>query len=86
MTRAQALRVIALASQVEMALVRRDAVAGALLAQAARAVAEGPAADRLRAASDLSRATDLTADEPARKVAQALNRVALQEAQAAALR
>ena len=85
MTRDDALRILSLASQVEMALVRRDPVAGPLLAQAVRAAVGLHGADYLAAATDLSRATDLSTNEPARKVAQALTRLAVQEAQAAIL-
>ena len=72
-----------------MALVRRDQVAGPLLAQAARAAPEGLAADVLTRAAGMAREIDLTGDDydanAARKAVQALNRIASQEAQAAAL-
>ena len=77
---------IALVSQCEMALVRRDAVAGPLLAQAARA-AGGLAGGRcLEVAARIVREVELAEHPAARKVAQALTRIALQEAQAAVLR
>jgi len=84
-TRDEALRILSLASQVEMALVRRDAVAGPLLAQAARAAAGCEGGEHLAVAAELSRSTNLASDYSARKVAQALTRLAVQEAQAAAL-
>lgn len=76
-------------SQAEIALVRRDPVAGSLLAQAARA-AEGLAPGRaLAAAASLARSVDLGSRAPAaaaaRKVAQALCRLALQQAAGALL-
>jgi len=85
-TRSEAARIVALASQCEMALVRRDPVVGPLLAQAARA-ADGLAGGRsLALAARLVREVDVATHEPSRKVAQALTRVAVQEAQAALLR
>lgn len=89
MTRADALRLVTQLAAVEMALVRRDPVAGPLLAQAARAAAGLPPGALVAAARDVSRAVDLCADGPAarsaRKVAQALCRAAAQSAQAALL-
>ncbi len=85
MTRDEALRILSLASQVEMALVRRDPVAGPLLAQAARAASGLSGGEHLKAAADLSREANLAIDYSARKVVQALTRLAVQEAQAAAL-
>lgn len=84
-----AVRLAALCAQAEIALVRRDPVAAALLAQAARA-AEGLApAEELAAAAALARRVDLTERAPAsaacRKVVQALCRTALQSAQAGLL-
>ncbi len=87
--RGDQVRLLATLAQCEMALVRRDAVAVALLAQARR-MAEGLPADPLvAAAADLSRTTDLSQPTPAaraaRKVAQALCRAALNETEAALL-
>lgn len=89
MTAADALRVAHLGAQAEIALVRRDAVAGPLLAQAARAAGgSGPGA-ALDAAMALVRGLDLAAAGPAaaarRKAAQALCRIAVQEAHAVLL-
>jgi len=85
----EALRIVGLASQAEIALVRRDGVAGPLLAQAARAAAGRAGGEALASAARLARAVDISSrDEgPAacRKVVQALCRLALQEAQAAVL-
>ncbi len=83
MTLADHLRVVALAAQAEMALVRRDEVAGPLLAQAARAAAATPAGPVLAAAADAVRARG--GDEATRRAALSLCRIGLQEAQAAAL-
>lgn len=85
MTREQALRILSLASQVEIALVRKDPVAGPLLAQAARAARGLSCAAHLEAAARLSRGSDPTKDHALRKVLQALTRLAVQDAQAAAL-
>jgi len=80
---ADALRVATLAAQCEMALVRRDAVAGPLLAQAARA-AEG-----MTSAAVLDEAARLVRggvdDEAVRVASLALCRMGLQEAQATLL-
>ena len=54
--RADAIRVVALTAQAEMALVRRDEVSGALLAQAARAAEGTSAAAVLAEAGRLMRA------------------------------
>ena len=78
-----ALRVVGLASQAEMALVRRDAVAGALLAQAARAAEGTPAGPLLSEAARLERAEP--GREAVRQAALSLCRMGLQEAQADAL-
>jgi hypothetical protein len=69
-----------------MALVRKDRVAGPLLAQAARAADGLAGGQTLAVAARLVREVDISDHEPARKVAQALTRVASQEAQAALLR
>lgn len=83
MSAADEVRLAAVLAQCEMALVRRDAVAGALLAQAARhadGMAGGPAA---ACAAALARASG---DDPAaRKVVQALTRAAVIENDAALL-
>lgn len=83
MSDADALRVVTLAAQAEMALVRRDAVAGPLLAQAARA-AEGTPTEQL-----LTEAASMVRGEPdreaIRQAALSLCRIALHEAQAEAL-
>jgi hypothetical protein len=65
-----------------MALVRRDPVAGPLLAQAARAADGLPGGPSLALAARLVR---LPADDAVRKAAQALCRIGAQEAQAAVL-
>ncbi|MFN8108874.1 MAG: hypothetical protein U0Y82_03385 [Thermoleophilia bacterium] len=79
-------RLIAALGAVEMALVRRDAVAGPLLAQARRAAEGHPAIDTLHIAHDIARTVDLTqrtdAADAARKVCQALTRAAVQMVQA----
>jgi hypothetical protein len=68
-------------AQCEMALVRRDAVAPALLSQAARHAAGLPSGELVAAAARLARATDLAGRDPsqqaARKVVQALCRAAM---------
>jgi hypothetical protein len=85
-TPAEALRVAGWAAQSEIALVRRDPVAAALLAQAARAAAGLPPGPALEAAARLVRGTDLADRSPGpaavRKVAEALCRVAGQRASA----
>ena len=78
-----ALRVVALAAQAEMALVRRDAVAGALLAQAARAADGMPSGPALAEAARLVRTEP--GREAVRQAALSLCRLGLQEAQAQAL-
>ncbi|MEW6583077.1 MAG: hypothetical protein AB1416_09990 [Actinomycetota bacterium] len=89
MTRGDALRVVGLCAQADIALVRRDPVAAALLAQAARAAAGMAGGDALAAAAATARAVDLTDRSPGpaacRKAVQALCRIALQDAQAAVL-
>jgi hypothetical protein len=84
---ADALRLAVALGAVEMALVRRDPVAGPLLAQAARAADGLPQGPLLAAAAALSRRVDLAGagegEAAARKVAQALCRAAAQEVQAA---
>jgi hypothetical protein len=83
-TRAEAARIVTLTAQAEMALVRRDPVAGPLLAQAARAADGLPPAPVLAAAAALARGDDPTDDAPAsaarRKVVQALCRAGAQVA------
>lgn len=85
----EAVRLVAALAAVEMALVRRDAVAGPLLAQAARAAAGLPVHGLLVQAARITRTVDVTGAEPgqraARKVAQALCRAAAQRSQAALL-
>ena len=80
MNAADALRVVTLAAQAEMALVRRDAVAGPLLAQAARAAEGSPAAQPLQEAARLVRAAPER--EAVRQAALALTRMGLHEAEA----
>lgn len=83
MTAADALRVVTLAAQAEMALVRRDAVAGPLLAQASRAADGTPAADPLAEAARLVRAAPER--EAVRQAALSLTRMGLHEAEALVL-
>jgi len=83
MSLADELRVVALASQAEMALVRRDAVAGPLLAQAARAAQGMSCGPVLEAAAGCVRAG--FDEEAVRRAALSLCRMGLQEAQATAL-
>ena len=89
MRRTDALRLVAALGAIEMALVRRDEVAGPLLAQAARAAAGTPVADWVAEAARLVRAPEFFTDDPTcaarRKVAQALCRASAQAAQAAVL-
>lgn len=87
---ADLVRLTASLAQCEIALVRRDAVAAALVAQAARhadGMTSGPAA---AAAARLARASDPAGTSPeeaaARKVVQALVRSAAIEAEAELLR
>lgn len=83
MSASDALRVVTLAAQAEMALVRRDAVAGPLLSQATRA------ADGMPAGPLLAQAASLVRGEPdreaVRQAALSLCRMALQDAQAEVL-
>jgi hypothetical protein len=83
MTTPDALRVIALAAQAEMALVRRDDVAGPLLAQAARAAEGTSAAQVLDEAATLVRVAPER--EAVRQAALSLCRMGLHEAEAVAL-
>lgn len=89
MTRADAVRLVAALGAVEMALVRRDPVAGPLLAQAARAADGLAVAGLVAGAAALSRAVELhgesAGERAARKAAQALCRAAAQHCQAVAL-
>lgn len=80
MSTADALRVVTLAAQAEMALVRRDAVAGPLLAQAARAADGMPAGPLLAEAAAMVRGEP--GREAIRQAALSLCRMALQDAQA----
>lgn len=85
MTPTEGVRLCAALAQCEIALVRRDAVAPALLAQAARhAAGLGPAALVAEAAA-LARALDPGGDDHAqragRKVVQALCRAAVLQAE-----
>ena len=83
MSAADALRVITLAAQAEMALVRRDAVAGPLLAQAARAAEGMTSGPLLECAAQMVR--QAPEREAVRQAALSLCRMALQEAQAQVL-
>ncbi len=78
-----ALRVVALAAQAEMALVRRDGVCGPLLAQAARAAAGTPAEPVLAEASRLVRTAPER--EAVRQAALSLTRMGLHEVEASVL-
>ena len=80
MSAPDALRVVTLAAQAEMALVRRDTVAGPLLAQAARAAEGMPAGPLLTHAAAMVRGEPDR--EAVRQAALSLCRMALQEAQA----
>lgn len=77
-------------AQCEMALVRRDAVAAALIAQAARHAEGLPEEALVTAAARLTRSCDLTGGTAeaaaARKAAQALVRAAVIGAEAGLLR
>jgi len=77
---ADALRVVTLAAQAEMALVRRDAVAGPLLSQAERAAEGMPAGPLLAEAAAMVRGEPDS--EAMRQAALSLCRMALQDAQA----
>ncbi|MBI2683924.1 MAG: hypothetical protein HYX33_00795 [Actinobacteria bacterium] len=87
MNRLDAVAIVAAAAQAEMALNRGDPVAGALVALAARSAAAVVGGRELALAAEITRRVDVTAPTPAaaasRKVAQALCRSALQQAQAA---
>jgi len=80
-------RLHAALAQCEMALVRRDAVAAALLAQAARHAEGLPGGEWVAGAARIVRAAGVGGEQPgaraARKVAQALCRAALQTTEAA---
>lgn len=84
-----AVRLTAALGAIEMCLVRRDPVAGPLLAQAARAGDGLPPGPLLVAARDIVRDLDPAAGDPAaaaaRKAAQALCRAAAQLSQHAAM-
>jgi hypothetical protein len=86
---ADGLRLVAALAQCEIALVRRDPTAPALLAQAARHAEGLPGWEEAEAAARLARSVDPAGAAPAeracRKVVQALCRCALQRAQAALL-
>lgn len=90
MTAEEAVRLSASLAQCEIALVRRDAVASALLAQAARHADGLAVADLVGTAARMARALDPAAPTPdqdaARKVVQALCRAAVLEVDAALLR
>jgi hypothetical protein len=87
---ADLVRLAASLAQCEMALVRRDPVAAALLAQAARHAGGLPSGPAPAAGAELARASDPAGDSAeavaARKVIQALVRSALIEAEAGLLR
>ncbi len=83
MSTGDALRVVTLAAQAEMALVRRDQVAGPLLAQASRAAAGTPAAGFLEEAAAMVRVAPER--EAVRQAALSLCRMGLQQAQARAM-
>ena len=83
MSTADGLRVVTLAAQAEMALVRRDQVAGPLLAQAACAADGTPAGRLLREASAMVRGAPER--EAVRQAALSLCRMALQDAHAQVL-
>jgi hypothetical protein len=71
-------------------LSRRDPIADSFLSQAARAADGLPGGAALQAAASVARAVDVSGSDPtafaARKLAQALCRLAIQESQAALLR
>ena len=81
MTRGEGVRLCAALAQCEIALVRRDPVAPALLAQAARHAAGLPPAPFVAEAARLARAVPADAATPeaaaARKAVQALCRAAV---------
>lgn len=80
MAEPDAVRLLVALAQCEITLVRRDAVAGPLLSQAARAADALPAGPLVAAAAGLMRAP--APSVPARKAAQALCRAAIQSVQA----
>lgn len=80
--RGDLVRLTASLAQCEMALVLRDPVAAALLAQAARHARGLEHGDALAAAAELARAGEPDRDRAARKVVQALVRSALIDAEA----
>ena len=88
--RGDLVRLAASLAQCEMALVRRDPVAAALVAQAARHAEGMPSRAAATAAARLARAADPAGSSPdgaaARKVVQALVRCAAIEAEAGLLR
>lgn len=87
MTTEQAVRLSAALAQCEIAVVRRDAVAPSLLAQAARHAEGLPPGELVAAAAALARLLDPAGGGPdqdaARKVVQALCRAAVLEVDAA---
>jgi hypothetical protein len=89
-TAIEAVRLVAALARVEIALVQRDRVAAALLAQAARDAEGLPPGAALAAAARMARAVDFSDRSPGavaiRKVVQALCRAAAQDAEAALLR
>ena len=86
MRRTDALRLVAAWGAIEMALVRRDEVAGPLLAQAARAARGYQVEPWITTAAALARSAGFFGDDPSavacRKVTQALCRAAAQAVQA----
>jgi len=86
MRHTDALRLVAALGAIEMALVRRDEVAGPLLAQAARAAVGTPVEGWIAEAARLARMPGFMDDAPApasrRKVIQALCRASAQTVQA----
>ena len=90
MTRLDAARILAAASVAEMALNRRDPIADSFLSQAARTAEGLPGGDALGAAANIARQIDVSGSDEAafaaRKLAQALCRLAIQESQATILR
>ena len=89
MNTTQAVRLSAALAQCELAVVRRDTVAPALLAQAARHAAGLPPGEFVAAAAALARLLDPAGGGPdqeaARKVVQALCRAAVLEVDAVLL-
>ena len=86
MRHTDALRLVAALGAIEMALVRRDDVAGPLLAQAARAAAGTPVDAWIAEAARLARAPEFFGRAPQqrarRKVVQALCRASAHAVQA----